>query len=101
MGINSSPPAVSSLKASYTISADLKLWRQGLSLRVRDEDGRQVQTLKSSDFHKGDFLSRGEWEDVIAGDRPDLAAPETGPRFGILFSPTSCDHFSRRSCGAR
>jgi triphosphatase len=83
MGISSSP-AVSTLKASYYDSADLKLWRQGLSLRVRDEDGRQVQTLKSSDFHGGDLLSRGEWEDVIVGDRPDLAAPETGPRLRDL-----------------
>jgi inorganic triphosphatase YgiF len=54
MGINSSP-AVSTLIASYYDSADLKLWRQGLRLRVRDEGGRQVQTLKSSDFHRETF----------------------------------------------
>jgi inorganic triphosphatase YgiF len=38
MGINSSP-AVSALNAFHCDSADLKLWRRGLGLRVRDEDG--------------------------------------------------------------
>jgi inorganic triphosphatase YgiF len=86
MGMVSAAPT-STLNSVYYDSADLKLQRQELSLRVREHEGRHFQTLKSSDLTSGNLLSRGEWEDVIDGDRPDLAAAQTGPRlYDAVFS---------------
>src|SRR6266481_5093266 len=69
------------LTSTYYDSADLKLRKHHLSLRIREGDGKRVQTLKSDGFANGNLLSRGEWEDEIASDLPDPAAPQTGPRF--------------------
>jgi inorganic triphosphatase YgiF len=82
-----SRPAASTLVAVYYDSEDLKLHQQGLSLRVRDEDGRQVQTLKSHDGGSPDILTRNEWEDVIADHIPDFSAPQSGPRLAEVVSP--------------
>jgi triphosphatase len=71
----SSPTA---LVTTYYDTPDLALWRQGLVLRVREGDGRFVQTVKMIDG--GDLLARGEWEDELADNRPDLTASASGPR---------------------
>jgi inorganic triphosphatase YgiF len=62
----------------YYETDDRALARKGLSLRVRERDGRFVQTVKSIGDGNGGALARGEWEDVIAGARPELNRPETG-----------------------
>ncbi|HET6160743.1 MAG TPA: CYTH and CHAD domain-containing protein [Dongiaceae bacterium] len=80
-------PAASTLVAVYYDSEELKLHQQGLSLRVRDEDGRQVQTLKSHDGGNPDILTRNEWEDVITDHIPDFSAPQSGPRLTEVVSP--------------
>jgi triphosphatase len=63
---------------TYYDTPDLTLRRQGLVLRVREGDGRFVQTVKTIDG--GDILTRGEWEDELADNRPDLTAAASGPR---------------------
>ncbi len=76
-----SPGTVSSqerLVSTYYDTRDLALKRCGLSLRIREELGRFVQTVKSVDLTKAGALSRGEWEDPLPDDRPDFAAPESG-----------------------
>jgi len=62
---------ISTLSTTYYDSTDLKLSRHGLHLEVREEEGRNVQRVKSNGFAGGSLISRGEWEDVILGDRPD------------------------------
>jgi triphosphatase len=84
MEINS-PPASSTLSSVYYDSAELKLRQRELGFRIREEQGRYVQTLKSGGIANGDLLSRSEWEDVIVGDRPDFAAPQTGPRLNDVI----------------
>jgi triphosphatase len=84
MGLPSSRPS-STLSSTYYDSQDLKLRRHDLNLRVREVDGQHLQTLKFNDLTDGNFVSRGEWEDVIGSDQPDLTAPETGPRLhGVI-----------------
>jgi triphosphatase len=56
-----------SLRAAYFDAADQRLRKSGMSLRVRSEGRRIVQTLKSND---GVGLSRGEWESEV--DTPDV-----------------------------
>lgn len=82
-----SQPTAATLDAVYYDTEDLKLHQQGLSLRVREEDGRQVQTLKSHDHGNADILVRDEWEDVITNPGPDFSAPECGPRLVDVVLP--------------
>ena len=70
--------ARSSLVTTYYDTADLALSRRGLSLRVRETDGRFVQTVKANGGPQAGVLTRGEWEDEIAGKEPDLRAPQSG-----------------------
>jgi inorganic triphosphatase YgiF len=50
----------------YFDTPGLDLQKAGASLRVRESQGRRVQTLK-----RGDGLAREEYESPIAGDAPD------------------------------
>ncbi|HEV7385247.1 MAG TPA: CHAD domain-containing protein [Phenylobacterium sp.] len=55
----------------YFDTADLALQKAGASLRVREQEGKRVQTLK-----RGEGLDREEYEAPIDGLAPD---PELGP----------------------
>jgi inorganic triphosphatase YgiF len=70
-------PLRTRLISTYYETEDRALRRKGLSLRVRERDGRFVQTVKSLGKRNAGALIRGEWEDVIAGVDPDLHGPET------------------------
>src|SRR4030088_1172829 len=67
------------LTSTYYDSADLKLRQNHLTLRVREQDGRHIQTLKSDRPTSGDVLTRDEWEDIVESDQPNAAAATTGP----------------------
>jgi triphosphatase len=70
----------SELTSTYYDTPDLALYREGLTLRVRKQGRTFVQTVKAGDFAGADLVTRREWEDPIAGMRPDLDAPKTGKR---------------------
>lgn len=55
----------------YFDTPDLDLQKAGASLRVRDDGGRRMQTLK-----RGEGIAREEYEAPIAGLAPD---PDLGP----------------------
>jgi inorganic triphosphatase YgiF len=65
------------LTSVYYDTADRRLQRQGLSLRVRQRNRRYVQTVKRENPHPSPLLVRGEWEDPVADARPDLRAPNS------------------------
>jgi triphosphatase len=67
----------SNLVSTYYETEDRALARKGVVLRVREQDGRFIQTVKSLPTD-GAPLARDEWEDTIAAARPDPHAPETG-----------------------
>lgn len=67
----------SNLVSTYYETADRALARMGVVLRVREQDGQFIQTVKSLPTD-GAPLTRDEWEDTIAAARPDPHAPETG-----------------------
>lgn len=71
-------PLRAKLISTYYETEDRALRRKGFSLRVRERDGRFVQTVKAIGSSNAGTLARGEWEDVIAGGHPDLQGPETG-----------------------
>ena len=68
------------LISTYYDTPDLALKRRGLTLRVREQGDRFIQTVKAGDLNGGDILTRGEWEDELAANRPDPLAPRSGAR---------------------
>jgi triphosphatase len=75
------PGAVSSqemLVSTYYDTPDFALRQRGLTLRVRQQSGRFVQTVKAADLIGANMLSRGEWEDRVAENCPDITALQSG-----------------------
>ena len=58
------------LASTYFDTPRRKLRRHGLSLRVRHNGDKHIQTIKSA---PGAQFGRGEWETEIEGDVPDLS----------------------------
>ncbi|HSZ53849.1 MAG TPA: CHAD domain-containing protein [Caulobacteraceae bacterium] len=71
------------LESTYFDTDQCSLRRAGLALRVRREDGRWLQTVKSSRTGDG-ALGRGEWEATTAGDEPDLDHARRTPAGRVL-----------------
>lgn len=73
--------AEAQLSSVYFDTADQGLRQAGFVLRVREEDGRYVQTAKSA----GDGLfERSEWEQAVSGPKPNQAALEDTPLADVL-----------------
>jgi inorganic triphosphatase YgiF len=66
------------LVSTYYDSPERELAQHSLILRVRKAGGRYVQTVKSAGANGASMLGRGEWEDEVAGDRPDPDAAQSG-----------------------
>lgn len=70
------------LNATYYDTPDLALWRAGITVRLRSEGGRIVQTVKSAGSRTAGLFSRREWEcPSPTGElhRPHLTATELPP----------------------
>jgi inorganic triphosphatase YgiF len=66
-------PTSKLLDSLYFDTADRRLRANGLSLRVRKQGRKIVQTLKSAPMPGIGALVRGEWEVPVNNPRPDLA----------------------------
>ena len=80
-----------SLHAAYFDASDQRLQKAGLSLRVRTERGRSIQTVKSND---GAGLSRGEWEREVEGGDVDRIALGKTPAAKLLKSEAIEEQFT-------
>lgn len=65
-------PTREMLDSVYFDSEDRFLRDHGLTLRVRQEGGKRVQTIKSADPGAGLF-ERSEWEQTIEDGQPDIS----------------------------
>ncbi|GEP09022.1 inorganic triphosphatase [Methylobacterium gnaphalii] len=72
------------LDTTYLDTADRSLHAAGLSLRLRREGGRTIQTLKSAAPAAIGLFDRGEWESDVAGPEPDLALLADTPAAALL-----------------
>jgi triphosphatase len=75
---SASASSQSRLISTYYDTPNLALKRRGVSLRVREQGGRFIQTVKTGDPGGGNLLIRGEWEDELAESRPDPKAAQSG-----------------------
>jgi triphosphatase len=66
--------------STYYDTPGSALKQRGLTLRVRDQGGHFLQTVKEGDLASGDLLSRGEWEDAVVESRPHPDAARSGRR---------------------
>lgn len=71
------PPVERRLRTVYYDTPDLKLFTAGIALRIRREDGRFTQTLKTvNSAAPGDSAAvaiRREWDWTIPAEQPDLS----------------------------
>ena len=89
------------LESVYFDTADLRLRRKNMTLRVRKQGRRYVQTVKSGSRYAGGALHRGEWEAPLASAAPDVAAiaAEANGHLGDLrageLRPVFASHIKR------
>ncbi|WGS19629.1 MULTISPECIES: CYTH and CHAD domain-containing protein [unclassified Bradyrhizobium] len=75
-GSRSGEPSEGDLVSTYFDTAKRKLKRRGFTLRIRQDGGRHVQTIKSAG---GVGFGRGEWESELEDSEPDLGKAEGTP----------------------
>lgn len=74
--------------STYFDTEDRRMRRRGLTLRVRDKNGKRVQTVKSAGSSTSGMFARQEWTTPLVGKTPDLAAitsPAVRNRMGLVL----------------
>lgn len=71
------------LVSIYFDTPDCKFQRRRVALRIRRHAGKRTQTIKAEDGADG-ALSRGEWEQPVPGNRPDLGSARGTPLEPLL-----------------
>jgi triphosphatase len=77
------------LVSTYYDTPEKALARRGVSLRVRRENDKRIQTVKTTG-DAGVANSRGEWEWPVESDKPDLGLLKDAP-IAKLFADVSED----------
>ena len=95
-------PITQNLESVYYDTEDLRLRGRDVTLRVRKQGKRFIQTIKSATDHVGGVLSRGEWECPVPGAEPDLGAfsdqealRQLGPVTADELKPVFAAHIKR------
>jgi triphosphatase len=84
------PGVTRTLESVYFDTADLRLRRKNMTLRVRKQGRHYVQTVKTGVQHRGGALHRGEWESPLSSAQPDVA---------VLAGRTANGHLGRLTAG--
>ncbi|HEY4029638.1 MAG TPA: CHAD domain-containing protein [Caulobacteraceae bacterium] len=74
-------PSPERMVSAYYDTPECALMKAGFGLRVREVDGRRVQTLKSE---QEGLSVRGEWETELHGEGLDLEALEDTPAASLI-----------------
>jgi inorganic triphosphatase YgiF len=83
--VGTAPAKVADQRSTYFDTADGALGAAGFSLRVRQSNGKFVQTVKQSEPSSAGLFDRPEWEREIAGPEIDFEAAAETP-LGELLS---------------
>ena len=65
-------PKITQQKSIYFDTPDGKLRKAGLSLRIRQSDGKRIQTVKANRGSAAGLFARSEWEQSVNDDVPIL-----------------------------
>lgn len=84
------PVGESRLVSTYFDTADRRLWKAGVTLRVRREGGRRIQTIKVEGAAAAGLFNRPELESGIAGDQPEFD-PAARALIARLAGASICD----------
>src|SRR4051794_30530348 len=66
------PPKAQTLESVYYDTADLRLRRDAVTLRMRRKGRTWLQTVKLASDHAGGAFNRSEWEMPVQGPAPDF-----------------------------
>jgi triphosphatase len=72
------------LVSVYYDTGKRALHKRGLTLRIRSDGKRRIQTVKADDETSASMFDRLEWETEIKGDGPDLKAAARTPVGDVL-----------------
>jgi len=86
--VTSGPAQREKLVTVYFDTAKSKLRHHGLALRVRHSGTNRLQTIKAVQKGARGAFGRDEWEERIAGDKPDLK----------LAKGTALEPLAKKSC---
>ena len=73
---NTSQPFSEYLVSTYFDTDDQRLSQHGYALRIRESQGRFIQTVKSAGIYQDDLHHRHEWEHEINTHTPDISLLE-------------------------
>ena len=82
------PGETKDLESTYYDTADGRLRRRGLTLRVRKDGRRYIQTVKAAGSDTAGIMTRGEWSSPVATAKPDLRKitdQEIRERIGLIL----------------
>jgi len=82
-----SEPKKQRLVSTYFDTPELTLIHQGIGLRLRNENGRWLQTVKCSGQVKNGLHQREEWEHVLTSDQFDLIQLKQTPLVEMIEDP--------------
>lgn len=74
--LNTSQPYSEYLVSTYFDTDDQQLRRHGYALRIRESQGRFIQTVKSAGIQQNDLHHRHEWEYEINAHTPNISLLE-------------------------
>ena len=82
-----SAPKVQHLVSTYFDTPELFLIKNGLGLRMRNESGRWLQTVKCTGQVKEGLHQREEWEHVLTSEQFDLIQLKQTPLVNMIEDP--------------
>lgn len=78
------------LVSTYFDTADKRLWKAGVTLRVRKEGARRIQTIKVESATAAGLFIRPELESEVSGDHPELDSAMRA-LIAKMVGASSCD----------
>lgn len=72
------------LRSIYFDTPDRALQQSGFSLRIREEDGKRIQTVKTMNRDGSGLAERGEWSSTVRSLKPDLGLKTTSVLQSVL-----------------
>lgn len=78
------------LVSTYFDTADQRLWKAGVTLRVRREGARRIQTIKVESAAAAGLFVRAELESEVSGDHPELDSSMRA-LIAKMVGASSCD----------